>query len=286
MPSAQELINQFTDAKTLPHVVIRVSQLAASETSTMQDFEEVIKLDTVLVSRLLRLVNSSYFSLSNKIESISKAVVFAGMKNLRNLVAVEALRGMFSGKGKGLSREDLWLHSATVAILADMIAKRIFSLENEDIFLAGIIHDIGLIIEDQVIGDQLRKACEMYRNGDALLTACEKKIMGTDHCEVGWLFASEWNLEEEVVEAIKNHHHHTVAQPLESVASILQLAEYIAGRMNYTPVAGRTEPLAPHLVEHVKRMKADYKIIIRDLPEEMAKAKELYHPEEQVQDGK
>ena len=58
MPSAQELINKFTDAKTLPHVVIRVSHLAASDTSTMQDFEEVIKLDPVLVTRLLRLVNS------------------------------------------------------------------------------------------------------------------------------------------------------------------------------------------------------------------------------------
>ena len=52
MPSAQDLIAKFSDLKTLPHVVIRVNQLAASETSTMQDFEEVIKLDPVLVTRL------------------------------------------------------------------------------------------------------------------------------------------------------------------------------------------------------------------------------------------
>lgn len=280
MPSAQELINKFTDAKTLPHVVIRVSQLAASDTSTMQDFEEVIKLDPVLVTRLLRLVNSSYFGLANKIESISKAVIFAGMKNLRNLVAVEALRDFFKGKGIGFSRENLWLHSATVAILADMIAKRIFSLDSEDIFLAGIIHDIGLIVEDQVVGDQLREACEIYRESESVLTACEKKIIGTDHCEVGWLFAGEWNLEQDVIEAIKAHHNHAISRPLESVTSILQLAEYIAGKMNYTPVTGRTEPLAPHLVQHVKNMKADYKIIIRDLPGEMTKARELYHPDE------
>ena len=280
MSSAQDLIARFSDMKTISHVVARVNQLAASDTSTMQDFEEVIRLDPVLVTRLLRLVNSSYFALSNKIESISKAVVFAGMKNLRNLVAVEALRDFYKGnEGNGFSRENLWLHSATVAILADMIAKRIFSLESEDVFLVGIIHDIGLIVEDQVVAKELREVCAVFLENNCSLTECEKKIIGTDHCEVGFALASDWKLNNAILDAVK-HHHGTSRYPLESETSILQLAEYIACRMNYAPIAGSPVSLPPHLAEHVKKMKADYRIIIRDLPEEMAKAAELYHAAE------
>ena len=82
MPSAKDILKKFTELKTLPHVAIKVTQLVNDDRSTMQDFEEIIKLDPVLVTRLLRLVNSPYFGLSQKVESISKAVVFAGMARL------------------------------------------------------------------------------------------------------------------------------------------------------------------------------------------------------------
>lgn len=77
MPSAKEILRKFTELKTLPHVAIKVTQLVNDDRSTMQDFEEIIKLDPVLVTRLLRLVNSPYFGLSQKVESISKAVVYS-----------------------------------------------------------------------------------------------------------------------------------------------------------------------------------------------------------------
>ena len=158
MPSAKELVNKFNDMKTLPHVAIRLTKMISSESTTMQDFEEVIKLDPILVVRLLKLVNSPFFGLANKVDSIAKAVVFIGMKNLRNLVAVEAIRDLYNNKSgeQGFSRQILWMHSATVAILAQMIGQRIFALDDEDIFLAGIIHDIGLIVEDQLVSEQLR----------------------------------------------------------------------------------------------------------------------------------
>lgn len=280
MMTAKDIVKKFSDVKTLPHVALKVAQLANDEKSTMHDFEEVIKLDPVLVTRLLRLVNSPYFGLVQKVESISKAVVFCGMKQLRNLVAVEALRNMFQGNDDGFSRERLWLHSATVAILAEMIAKRIFGLEGEDVFLAGIIHDIGLVAEDQVAGDQLRAVSKAVQQGKGMLTQCEQEIIGTNHCEVGAMLARDWKLPEEVLKAIKLHHDVTKKMPLESAASIILLAEFMAAKMKYTPIADApVAPLPESLARHVKNMMANYKIIIRDLPGEMAKAKELYQIE-------
>ncbi|MEW6594082.1 MAG: HDOD domain-containing protein [Thermodesulfobacteriota bacterium] len=280
MMTAKDIVKKYSDTKTLPHVAIKVTQLVNDERSTMHDFEEVIKLDPVLVTRLLRLVNSPYFGLVQKVESISKAVVFCGMKQLRNLVAVEALRRMFQGGDELFSREKLWLHSATVAILAEMIAKRIFGIAAEDAFLAGIIHDIGLVAEDQVAGDLLRQAAKAVQEGKGGLIQCEQEVIGTNHCEVGVTLARDWKLPEEVLKAIKYHHDSGRKLPLKSVPSIVLLAEFMAAKMQYAPIPGAPVPALPEdLARHVKNMMANYKIIVRDLPSEMAKAKELYHIE-------
>jgi putative nucleotidyltransferase with HDIG domain len=281
MLSTKQIVEKFQDSKTLPHVAIKVTQLVNDESTTMQDFEETIKLDPVLVGKLLRLVNSPFMGLTSKVESISKAVVFVGMKNLRNLVAVEAMREMFKGEAdeSGFSRQALWLHSATVAILTEMIGKKIFGDAREDLFLAGIIHDIGLVAEDQVAGDLLREACTLYEPGKNSLVECERQVIGTDHCEVGYMLAKEWKIPADVIKAIRHHHQVNDEIKPASILGILQLAEYIAGKMKYPMILGKVEPLPEHLVKHVKSMMANYKIIVRDLPGEMVKAKSLYESE-------
>jgi HD-like signal output (HDOD) protein len=95
MATAQALVNKFNKLKTLPHVGIRLTKLITDENSTMEEFEEIIRLDPTLVLRLLSMVNSSYYALRQKISSISRAVVFIGMKNLRNMVVTEALKTVF-----------------------------------------------------------------------------------------------------------------------------------------------------------------------------------------------
>lgn len=281
MLTAQQIVRKFSDVKTLPHVALKVNQLVNDERTTMHDFEEVIKLDPVLVTRLLRLVNSPYFGLSRKVESISKAVVFCGLKQLRNLVAVEALRSMFKGDDARFSREKLWLHSATVAILAEMIAKRIFGLDGDDVFLAGIIHDVGLVAEDQVAPEELRLAADAIRRGEGTLTECEHRHIGADHGEVGALLAQEWKLPAETLKAVKFHHDPDKEFVIPSVPAIVTLADFMAFKMQYNPVPGAPIPaLPPALARHVKGMMANYKIIVRDLPGEMEKAKELYRSDD------
>lgn len=287
MPSAQYLIDKFNDMKTLPHVAIRVAQMVKSESATMQEFEEIIRLDPVLVTRLLRLVNSPYFGLVNQVTSISKAVVFIGMKHLRNLVAVEGLRKLYRDDGKipeGIfSRKNLWIHSATVAVLAQMIARRIFGEDGEDVFLAAIMHDIGLIIEDQLVGQDLRQVFSQYlmNNSAQPITVFEDTTIGTNHAKIGRLLAAEWHLPDEVIEAIRFHHNSDKKFSVPSVIGILQLAEFMACKMKYGVVRGRCDPLPPYLAEHLKSNMTDYKVLLKALPSEMAKARELYDSDQE-----
>jgi len=283
MATAQALLKKFTTLRTLPHVGIRLSKLISDENSTMQEFEKLIKMDPTLVLRLLRTVNSAYYGHRQKADTISRAVILIGMKNLRNMVVTEALKDIFrqSANEGVFSRRLLWLHCAAVAICSQMISERIFSQQGEDAFLCGILHDIGMIIEDQVAQDLLIQVCKIYEPESKPITDYEREIIGTDHCAVGYLLARDWKLPVEVQEGIKQHHKALEKVSPSSITGIIQIAEYFVSKLHYTAIPGMDAMLSPPLVAHIRDNVEEYKVLVQDLPDEMSKAKELYESHEE-----
>jgi putative nucleotidyltransferase with HDIG domain len=280
MATAQELIKKFTIAKTLPHVAIRLTKLISDENSTMQDFE---KMDPTLVLRLLRVVNSSYYALRQKVNSISRAVVVIGMNNLRNMIVTEALKDIFkeTQEQDAFSRNRLWLHCAAVSICSQMISERIFGQNGENSFLCGILHDIGMIVEDQTAHDLFNQACKAYAQDSGSIIDHEKEIIGTDHCEVGYLLAKDWKLPVEVQEGIKQHHNILKKVSPSSITGTIQLSEYIVSKLDYTAMPGKEPTLSSPLADHIRENVEEYKALVKDLPEEMSRASELYGPQKE-----
>ena len=278
MASADKLLEKFNSVKTLPHVAIRLSKLISDEGSNILDFEKMIRMDPTLVVRILRLVNSPYYGLQQKVDSISRAVVFIGMKNLRNLVVTQALKDIFKNSSdEGIfPRSQLWLHSVAASICSQMIAERILEQKGENAFLCGILHDIGLIIEDQVSHHVFIKACKSFVPESSPITVCEMNAIGTDHCKVGYKLAHEWNLPEEVQKGIRSHHKIQENVSPSSISGIIQMAEYIISKLNYITLPGMDGMLSPPLITFIKDNIKEYKTVARDLPDEMAKAKDIY----------
>lgn len=282
LATAQALLEKFDNFKTLPKVAIRLTKLIADENCTVQELEKMIRIDPGLVGRLLNLVNSSYYGLSQKVDSVAGAVVFLGIKNLRNLVIVEALKDMYKNSSGNdiFSKNQLWLHCAAASICSQMISERIFEQKGEDAFLCGIIHDIGMIVEDQVASDLFFQACKSYNPKSRPFTIHEREIIGTDHCLIGYLLAGDWKLPAEVQEAIKVHHKSLKDVSPSSIAGIIQLAEYIITRLNYNALPGMMGMLSPPLEAHVRDNLAEYQALAKDFPNEMFEAKELYETPE------
>ncbi len=283
MPTAKELLNKFTTAKTLPHVAIKLTKLISDENSTMQDFEKMIKMDPTLVLRILRGANSPYYGLRQKVNSISRAVVVIGVNNLRNMIVTEGLKKIFKGKNSknAFSRNRLWLHCAAVSICSQMIMERIFGLNGEDAFLCGILHDIGMIVEDQTAHDLFSRVCNTYDENSKAITDYEKEIVGTDHCEIGHLLAKDWQLPIEIQEAIQRHHKTLDHVSPSSLTGVIQLSEYIVSQLDYTAIPGMNAKLSLPLATHIRDNVKEYKALVRDLPNEMSKAKDLYAPHEE-----
>lgn len=277
MSTAKHFCKTFTDSHPLPRVVTTLTQLINDDKSTIRDFEEVIKVDPVLVSRLLRLVNSVYFAPVQPVDSVGRAVALLGIKNLHNLVITDSLKAFFNGPETDgvFSKRQLWVHSAAVSICSKMIAERIFAINGDDAFLCGILHDFGLLIEDQVEQQKFREICSSCTTTESLIEM-EQKTFGTDHSEISSAMTLDWNISCTIQETLRDHH--LIADHIypSSLTGIIQIAEYIAGKLEYPPLPGILPKISPHLVEHIHDNVEEYTVLIDDLPEEIAKAQSIY----------
>jgi putative nucleotidyltransferase with HDIG domain len=277
MLTAEQFGNKFTKGQTLPYVVTELSRLIADDNATMKDFEDIIKMDPTLVARLLRLVNSAFYGLSQPVSSIGRAVAFLGMRNLRSMAVTDALQHIFKEQGSTgiFSRKRLWLHCAVVSTCSKILAERIFGINGDDAYLCGILHDFGKIIEEQIARDEFIAACEACKPTDSLIEH-EQHFLGTDHCEIGYLLSQDWGMPPPIQEAIRDHH--TLAEDADpsSLTSILQIAQYITGQLGYSSLPNIASPLSPPLVLHLQNNMNEYKVLIDDLPDEIAKAQEIY----------
>lgn len=277
MSTAQQFIEKFTDIHPLPHVVSTVTRLINDPESTMKDMEEVIKMDPILVSRLLRLVNSPYYGLVQKADSIGRAVAFLGMKNLHNLLVTDTLKNIFIGPeiDSSFSKKKLWLHCAAVSILSKMIAERIFGINGDDAFLCGILHDFGLLVEEQVRREDFYKLCSSCTSSSSLLDL-EQRVFATDHCEICHHMTLGWNMPLGIQKAIRDHHLISDDIVPSSLTGIIQIAEFITGQMQLSTLPDMTMIISPPLIEHLQNNLDEFAVLIEDLPEEMARAQSIY----------
>ena len=278
MISAHSLLRKFTQIKTLPHLAIKLSRMISDDRRTIKEFEEVIRMDPTLVLRLLRLVNSPYYALRQKCTSIADAVIYVGMDNLRNIVVATAIKDIYKTNPNEtvFSRKKLWLHSAAVSICAQMIAERIFAKKGENAFLCGILHDIGLIVEDQTIPELFVELCKTYDPKKHRITDHELTIIGTDHSAIGTMLAEEWNFPEEIRRGIKQHHKIMNTIEPSSIPGIIQISEYMVSRLGYDAMPQMKAELSPPLKKYIHDNIKEFRLLTRELPEEMAKARELH----------
>lgn len=277
MSTATNFIKEFKDIHPLPHVVTTVTRLINDPDSTMKDFEEVIKVDPILVSRLLRLVNSPYYGLAQTVDSIGRAVAFLGMKNLHNLVVTDALKNIFKEPGSNpiFSKKKLWVHCAAVSICSKMVAERIFGINGDDAFLGGILHDFGLLVEEQVRRKDFYKICESVTSTSSLLEM-EQETFGTDHGEICYLMTLDWNMPVVIQNAIRDHH--LISEDIEpsSLTGIIQISEYLTSQLELTTLPDVKMEISPPLISHLQDNIDEYTVLIEDLPEEMDKAQTIY----------
>lgn len=221
------IIGNVDHIATLPEVVMRITQVVNNPRSTAAELQKIISSDPALVSRILKLVNSSYYARSTEIDSVQRAIVLLGFEAVHNAAISATVGQLFRGPlTDDFSARDLWTHSVAVATLGREIAWRVCRPLAEQVFLAGLLHDIGLLVEFQVCPAKLRQVAELAGGQSARFSALELSIIGVDHSEIGAALAEKWGFPPACRAVAAYHHRPALAEPeFRQLAGIIHVAD-------------------------------------------------------------
>jgi len=205
--------------------------VASDDTTGASDLRAVVEKDPALATKILRIVNSSAAAARHRVSDLTTAITLLGFKQVRNIAMTIYVSRVFRSEVMYLSysREDLWNHSVAVASTSRMIAG-VCGGPAEEAYVAGLLHDIGLILLDQSLRRYLRKIIDQL-DGERCTTEIEREILSFDHAELGEFVALRWELPEQVSAAAGYHHapSHYEGEHTMTVHSVA-LANYLCSR--------------------------------------------------------
>ncbi|MGD9268877.1 MAG: HDOD domain-containing protein, partial [Desulfobacterales bacterium] len=170
-PDLDRVIARVEDLPTLPRTVLRITELVNDPKSSARDLARIITDDQVLAARLLKLVNSSFYGFPQRISTITGAIVLLGFDAIRNLLLTTSVFDLFSNRKKLslIRQEQFWDHSLGCAVAAKVIGNHLRYDKVEELFVAGLLHDIGKIVEMIFLSQVFKDINQMVRNKNILM---------------------------------------------------------------------------------------------------------------------
>lgn len=201
----------------LSTTVSKVLEVCNNPTTSPNDLNKVISLDPVLTGQVLKLINSAYYSLPNKISSLTRAIIMLGINTVKNLVLGASIVGSVGGakSSKHFPMDAFWEHSLAVGVTAKALAVRgnLPANEREEFFVAGLLHDLGKIPMNSRYPEDYAAVIKLAAEKEMLLSDAEREIFGFDHGVVGELIAEQWQLTPSLKDTMHHHHFPGNSQP-------------------------------------------------------------------------
>ncbi|MCB0335696.1 MAG: HDOD domain-containing protein [Bdellovibrionales bacterium] len=205
----EQIIGMVDRMPTFPASAHRVIELTNDINCAPRDLVDVIEHDPILTLKVLKLVNSSFFSLAQEVTSVQHAVVYLGINTIKNLaLSVATIGALPSTNSLGFDMTAFWVHSLLTAALARQIIEKKTTDEVllSNSFVGGLLHDIGKIVFLQFLSADYGRCCELAAKEGRSVVALEQEIIGVSHAELGALVAERWQLPASLVAGIRVHH--------------------------------------------------------------------------------
>jgi len=229
MSSYWNKILEESELITLPEVYIRLQQVLGRDDFSMQEVTEVIQYDPAITTRLLNLVRSAYLGLGPRIDTISHAVNYLGARSVHDLVLTTVLADSFSQiRNDAFNLQDFWHRSVKAALVTRNLTREVAAGDAERLFIAGLIHDIGLLLMQQVIPQQIRQIIDIASEQSLPRHRIEQEQLGFDAAAVGAELLGRWKLPETLVRAIACQHNPELAGDSARDAALVALGAQLS----------------------------------------------------------
>lgn len=235
-------LDGLDDLPTLPTIYVQITELIKDSNVSVAEVAHVIEMDQALTSKILRLVNSSFFGFSRQVTSIRQAVVLLGFSTVQSTVLSVSVFDSFSTKGQQFNLEEFWKHSIGCGILCTTLEKRLKTGYQDETFVSGLLHDIGKIILDRYFVKEFEETLNYCKQNQVPFYEAEQTIIGCSHDEIGEYLAEKWKLPYALVEAIALHHKPSNIRSEPKLVSLVHVSDCLAHRVGCGFSANRNLP--------------------------------------------
>lgn len=240
---AADLVAGAVTISSPPLIYQRLVEVINHPRSGPSDIAAVISEDQGLTVRLLRVVNSAFFSFPQRIETVTQAVTVVGTVQVRDLALATSVMTLFDDVPPELvSMESFWKHSLATGVAARVIAGIRQENNVERFFVAGLLHDVGRLIMCMRAGELVKDAMELVESTGGLLYTAEKDVFGFHHAKVGGLLMDQWNMPASYREGVAYHHNSRRASRFPVETAAVHVADIISNGMQWGSSGERRVP--------------------------------------------
>ena len=231
-PDPAQLDEVIGKVSSIPQIILKIIRMIRDDSRSLQDMAEEIRKDQVITAKVIKLCNSAFFSKKMDIDSIDRALVLLGEKQLLQLVVSAVFKDFFSQNtyGYSLCKGGLFNHALGTALIGERLATLNGNISSDIAYTAGLLHDIGKVVLDQYMGDAhpffYRRVQEDCEN----IFSVEREVFGLTHDEVGTKLAERWSLPEDLSDVIKNHHNPEQSSMDSELTYLIYLADLLMSR--------------------------------------------------------
>lgn len=272
------------DIATLPEVTLRIIKVVEDPKATARDLHGIIKYDPPLSAKILKVVNSAFYGLPGQIASVDRAIVLLGLRAVKNIAIATSVTRLFKGARPvtGFDPKELWRHCMAVGVACRLIFAKRDKAKAEEAFLAGLIHDIGIIVAFQAFADRFADLISRVREEGMSWCQAETDIFGVDHQALGSGLASKWKFPMALRAAVGYHHcPDRVSEDNRQIAYAVHLADMIAciDNKGFNLTVKENEAIVtPQMLEAVGMTEEDLTTLRADLDDSLLSAEESLSP--------
>lgn len=226
LTTAVAMLGQIESLPGLPGTVQRVREMVHEQDSSASEVGDVVSRDPSIAAKILRVANSAAYGFPHRVDSIQLAVTLLGLKEAYSVVLSTAVVNLFD-RSRNFDYMTFWFESMVCATLASALSKAFHSGDQNGVFSAGLLHDLGRVALAEVAPKHYGRV-DGHLVGRDLVDA-EERLLGLTHTEAGYQLALHWDLPKELAETIRFHHTPEYADDeTKTLVSLVNIADVVS----------------------------------------------------------
>lgn len=229
-----ERVARIETMPSIPAVLLPLLDMlnAPPDRVRMDEVVKLVSYDNAIALQTLRVASSPLFGLARAPQSVKSAVISLGLRKVQTILLTCCLGQAFPVKNWPLQPSIFWRHSLGCAMVCRKICERLPSADKEHAYMAGLLHDIGFMVNCLAFRQEFTAAVELACTQQIPLYQAEQQAMGFTHCETGRALAERWHLHQEIVQVIAFHHSVEQSESARALVSLVHVADLLCRMRN------------------------------------------------------